>query len=357
MSLILFVMIGIAGVYVMDMGSKNRKILENHAQVDSYRILVDNVRAFLYSGTNCTEAFAKRNTLNLNNARFVRRVWTPEGHEPIEYQEGGITAQSNGAPIQINMPYGNFPGPIRGHGRNYPTNPFEKGFTIAGGTTIKEIKLMWNLSEVIRNNVQRDTPVSPRPPLVNAVHAYLQLVPDHPGINPNLPRNENLRIKILAYYDPVDGSLDSCFHPDGDAFFCTIGGGAYNPDSSLEDQYRCEPDDTCWVFGSGIVTSTSQCPSTNPTRYKTSQIGSLGSRLYYCDWCNRHRTPAATPVVESCASYENSFREDSGCIQNTSEGDWYNVGTSCECRDITGEFWASCNVFDGLQTATECRSR
>lgn len=292
MAMMIFVVVGAGAAYVMNMFKNTEQLIRKDVRVQHYKTLVNDLRSTLYSGNNCTDLLARYNpSVNMNNATFVYRTYNlPD--RVLTREEGGLS-------IRINTGHGKFPGPLEpGWPRKYLGAESDRK-DVGLETRIKEVRIKWHATEdLVRDNVQMDLPVSPRPPKLKAVHATLQVIPAHGGINPLLPRNENLKIKILAYFNRTTGALHSCYEPYGDAYYCTyLQKGAFNNAPGIPGNYRCEPDVNCYTKSfppTGVTSNPSNCPSTSPPRYLPEYVGfrpSGGNRvtpLYECNWCNRH---------------------------------------------------------------------
>lgn len=292
MAMLIFVVVGTGAAYVMNKFKNTEKLVRKDTRVQSYKNLVNDLRSTLYTGNNCTELLTQFNpSVNMNNAKFVIRTYDLDGLI-LEREEGGV-------PIRINTGHGNFPGPLEpGWPRKYLGADADRK-DIGLETRIKEIRIKWrDPVDLVRDNVQLDLPAAPRPPKLKAVHATIQVIPAHGGINPLLPRNKSLKIKILAYFNSATGALHSCYEPFGDAYYCTyLQKGAFNNSPGIPDNFRCEPDVNCYTKSfppTGLTSNPGNCPSTSPSRYVPQSVGfrpSGGSRvtpLYECNWCNRH---------------------------------------------------------------------
>ncbi len=240
-------------MYLMDLSKVSEQKIALDARLLSYQQVVKYVRNHLYAGDNCTNALA--------NIELVGIPDDPTG--PFD---------AEGMSISLNL---NAPKPYN----KVMKAPVGKDvWFINGGTSVKDVLLY--VTERVRTPVRLATLGSEE---WTAAKGYILIIPGHSGVGAKLARGRQYRIPIFIYYHKYDKSLKACFDPGGDAYFCTVMGGAYDATATNPDM-RCQPDRTCFPYKSGIVNSPGSCPTTPP--YTASMIGFMGSDLYLCDWCN-----------------------------------------------------------------------
>lgn len=272
MALVVFAIIGAASAYIMDMMRENEKALLRDRRIQSYRALVQSVKTQLYTSPNCAGLILKDPRAGTPNVRVYAAQTNYFFHNGEQFERGGI-------PIALNLDFNKKKGPMV---PKQGTNVWE----IPGGTSIKEIKLKYR-GEILRTDVQRDSPTFPRPPRQTAAYVYITIYPNHGGLNLQMPRNKDLEIKLLVYMNSLTGAINSCFAPEGDAAFCTMAGGAFNP-TATNTLLSCEPDTACFTSDLGIFPQSRISECVSP--YVAEHIGTTGSqKLYICNWCNRHR--------------------------------------------------------------------
>lgn len=242
-------LVGAAAVYLMNISKETDKKITNDARVLSYNSLVTMVSNKLHTGKNCTQAFPSN--FNISGA----------------FNRDGMSIELD---LQLDINKKILRKPIDPNKRDV--------WFLAGGTIVKDVRLF--VHEKVRAPVRLAFPNSP---LMTAAKGYIQIIPGHPGVGINLIRNRNLRIPIFLYYTGTAGNvrLISCGPPNGEAYFCTSLGGAYDDNATSEDT-RCQPDRTCFAFKSGMVQSVSACPAP----YQAQPVGYMGAQLYLCEWCN-----------------------------------------------------------------------
>jgi hypothetical protein len=258
-------LVGAAAVYLMNLSKETDKKLTNDARVLSYNSLVQMVANKLQTGNGCIEAL---NGLNVSGA-FNR----------------------DGQSVSLDLKLDINKKPLQ-----KPTDPNQRDvWFLQGGTIVKDVRLF--IHEKIRAPVRLAYAGSP---VLTGAKGYIQIIPGHPGVGINLIRNRNLRIPIFVYYSGGAGSatLTYCGPPNGEAFFCTSVGGAYDHAAATEDT-RCQPDRTCFAYKTGMVTSPSACPSP----YQSAPIGWMGSQLYLCEWCN----PNPLQAMEATGYYYDGY--------------------------------------------------
>ena len=233
-------------MYLMDITKVSEQKIALDARVLSYQQVVKYVSNHLSAGDNCTVALKDTD---------ISGAFNPDGMS--------ITLKLN-APKPFNKP---LKAPV---GRDV--------WFVNGGTSVKDVLLYVN--ERVRTPVRLAVNGSEE---WSAAKGYILIIPGHPGVGARLARGRQYRIPIFLYYTASGKILRSCFDPGGDAFFCTVMGGAYDATATNVDM-RCQPDRTCFPYKSGLVTNPGSCPTTPP--YVASLIGFMGSDLYLCDWCN-----------------------------------------------------------------------
>lgn len=107
---------------------------------------------------------------------------------------------------------------------------------------------------------------------------------------------------------------------------------------------------TC-TAGSQSRTLTRSC--TNPT---PNTCGAPCPADAYGTATSRTETQACGAVVD-CSSYETPINETGGCVALENVGPWYDVSADCQCRDVSGTFYVSCNYPDGMRYGTLCQPK
>lgn len=241
-------LIGAASLYLMDMNKVSEAKIASDSRVHSYQSLVKIVTNHLHTGNNCTNA--------LGVGKNISGAFNPNG-------------MSIELPLNLKMNPKILKAPV---GRDI--------WFLQGGTSVKDVLLYVN--ERVRAPVRLE-PVGSA--LWVAAKGYILIVPGHSGVGIKLKRNNFYKIPIFLYYSISGGNqiLQSCFDPAGEAYFCTMSGGAYDYTATTEER-RCQPDRTCFPYKAGIVNGAGSCPAP----YTAMSIGYLGSDLYLCDWCNKN---------------------------------------------------------------------
>lgn len=242
-------LVGAAAVYLMNLSKETDKKITNDARVLSYNSLVQMVANKVQTGNGCTEALG-----------------------PGKNIAGAFNRDGLSVSLDLKLP-------SNSKKLQKPTDPSKRDvWFLQGGTIVKDVKLF--VHEKVRAPVRLAYAGSP---VMTGAKGYIQIIPGHPGVGINLIRNRNLRIPIFLYYTGGAGNatLVSCGSPNGEAFFCTSVGGAYDPSAATEDT-RCQPDRTCFTYKSGMVSSESSCPAP----YTAFPLGWIGNQKYLCEWCN-----------------------------------------------------------------------
>lgn len=266
--------LGAAGMILGDMFIKNDEVLRKDSRTEAYRHLVESVRQNLYAGNNCTIALgnapglgvgAKEVTQGLGNFLGINGAAGQKINLKLDLTERGIATE------------------------------LKEGAKIKTGTSIKEIYIQKekdaNGGKVVRLHSDLNSKI------LKAAYFNIIIEPDHKGINvwdkhkvappgKSIYKNEDVFIRIFAYYDPFDGNkIYSCFDPSSDAAFCTEAqGGAFDHRPTTPARLRCQPDQTCFQAKGGIVPTSVTC---DPP-YVSTPIGrgALGAQsLHICSWC------------------------------------------------------------------------
>lgn len=251
-------------MYLMDISKVSEQKIALDAKVLSYQQVVKYVANHIHAGDNCTKAFQP----NLN----ISGAFNPNGMSVALDLKLPINPKVLKKPETV--PPGQVPRDV---------------WFVHGGTNIKDVLLFVN--ERVRTPVKLATPGGAEK--WTAAKGYILIIPGHPGVGARLARGRQYRIPIFLYYTAAGNILRSCFDPSGDAYFCTVMGGAYDATQTTNVDMRCQPDRTCFPYKSGIVNNPGSCPSTPP--YVASRLGftdgsmagaSVLGDLWLCDWCN-----------------------------------------------------------------------
>lgn len=252
--LIVCSLVGAAALYLMDITKVSEQKIALDAKVLSYQQVVKYVANHIHAGDNCTKALKD---IDISGA------FNP-----------------NGMSISLDLKLPINPKVLKKPETVVPPQVPRDVWFVQGGTNIKDVLLFVN--ERVRTPVKLATPGGAE--IWSAAKGYILIIPGHPGVGARLARGKQYRIPIFLYYTAAGKILRSCFDPSGDAYFCTVMGGAYDATQTTNVDMRCQPDRTCFPYKSGLVNSPGACPSTPP--YVASKIGFFGSDLYLCDWCN-----------------------------------------------------------------------
>ncbi len=251
--LIVCSLVGAAALYLMDITKVSEQKITQDARVLSYQQVVKYVNNHIHAGNNCT---ASLGNTDISGA----------------FNEEGMSIQLD---LKISEPPYNRimkkPTPV------LPGQVPRDAWFLAGGTSVRDVLLYVN--ERVRTPVRLAQPGAES---WEAAKGYILIVPGHPGVGVKLARGRIYRIPIFLYYSKSDKRLKSCFDPAGDAYFCTVMGGAYDSAPGTPSDRRCQPDRSCFSYKAGIVSSPGSCPDP----YVAQKIGFMGSDLYLCDWCN-----------------------------------------------------------------------
>lgn len=277
--LIVCSLVGAASLYLMDLTKVSQQKIALDARVQSYQSLVKIVTNQLHTGNNCTEALGGT----------VISSEDPDDLLPGRPPMGARGAfDEYGMSITLNLKI-----PINNTIKDKPLKkPNGKDvWFLQGGTSVRNVLL--NVHERVRTPV-RLAPLGSTKWV--AALGHILIVPGHPGVGIKLARNAHYKIPIFLYYT-VSGStktLVSCSDPAGEAYFCTMTGGAYNSAPGVPEDQRCNPDRSCYAHKPGIVFSASQCPPP----YTTTAVG---PNLFICNWCNRNQLtmPGSTAGVRA----------------------------------------------------------
>ena len=258
--LIVCSLVGAAALYLMDLTKVSEKKIANDSRVLSYQSLVKIVTNKLYTGNTCTDALK---ILPNIDAAFTKDGMSVELDLQLPMNRNVLKAPAPTAPVE----------------------PPRDVWFVNNGTSIRDVLLYVN--ERVRTPVRKYLAGSP---VWSAAKGYILIIPGHPGVGAKLARGRQYRIPIFLYYSGSGAAgkkLVACSEPAGDAFFCTVMGGAYDHEAT-DVNMRCQPDRTCFPYKSGLVNNTASCPSNPPyTATKIGYIGALGD-LYLCSWCNQN---------------------------------------------------------------------
>lgn len=261
--LIVCSLVGAAALYLMDLTKASEKKIANDARVLSYQSLVKIVANNLHTGNTCSLKLGGR-AIN-----------------------GAFTA--NGQSIELDLQLSMNRKVLRKPAPTPPGEPPRDAWFLNNGTSIRDVLLYVN--ERVRTPVRKSNSGSP---VWHAAKGYILIIPGHPGVGAKLARGRQYRIPIFLYYSKsgTNKRLESCFEPAGDAYFCTIMGGAYDY-TELNADRKCQPDRTCFPYKSGLVNNAAACPAP----YVASKIGfnqsGAGSptvigNIVLCNWCNQN---------------------------------------------------------------------
>ncbi len=256
-----------AGAFMLgDIFINNNEVLRKDARTEAYRHLVGSVKKNLFAGNNCTNALGSAS----GSGRTIAAALVP-----------GL-----GAPIDI---------PIKLGDEQMLLGPDWKAKT---GTSIRRIMVQLvkpgrkDPISGLESNVRLT--LSPgNTKILKAGYFRIIIEPDHKGINvwkkdaAGKYINENLFIPIFAYYDATSSEIYSCFDPASDATFCTeVQKGAYNHDSNIPSELRCQPDLQCFQAKGGVLDSGQPCEAP----YLPLKIGKTAQ---FCTWCNENPIPGS----------------------------------------------------------------
>lgn len=266
--------LGAAGFMVAEMFMKSDEVLMKDTRTLAYRHLVDSVRRNLYSGNTCTKALGSAMGSGRSVASAIGIPVTAKGPA--------------GQPITMTMRLG------------LDDVNLEPGMKFPTGTSIKNVYLQKYKDGRFNDDI-RLHPGTGAPAVLKAGYFNLIIEPDHKGLNvwnkdaSGKYVNEEVFVKIFAYYDPTNNQIYSCFDPASDAAYCTeIQKGAYFHDPATPPELRCQPDRVCFDYKGGILSPGEICPlpfTVTPVggggnAYPAPAGGSTPAGIKMCQWCH-----------------------------------------------------------------------
>jgi hypothetical protein len=260
-------LIGAAAAYLMSLAGDTEKKIVSDARVVSYQNLVETVKAELYAQGRCTALLG-----NPSN-RIITNAFNEKGMS-IE-----LDLQLKANPRKLKKPS--------------PNN--SDLWFLQGGTSVRDVYLVVN--ERVATPIIFDLPVSPNPPQLIAAKGYILIEPGHHGVGYKNWRNKKkYRIPLLLYYKPeVTGTktLKHCFDPTGEAYACTIMGGAY--DETQTTSPRCRPMKTCFYTKGQTSAPNGSAPACVFPETVLYYGSNGGNYTYSCSWCNSNWTSGISP--------------------------------------------------------------
>ena len=279
-SLLLSAIVGIAAMTLTSLSTLRMNQSRELSQKQNFIFMASSIRAQLLNPLSCSQI------LRGQPVAATTTTFAP-----------GATADPGITEIALNTTYGSAKGAIRA------------GWTDSNDLNSQTVRLAFvRLATVLKDlrNVRLDREFSPGVPANFATYRVsLYLQPEfragtdsagHPiwakanlNLSPKradgIGRNENsdnYRVDIFA--NVIGGTIFSCYGEQSTAAMCEMGGGAFDPQEA-DPIYRCQPDQSCIIQGSGVQNVGTNCPApfNMPGGSETGTVNGVNRRV--CLWC------------------------------------------------------------------------